>query len=139
VTTNIHGHEECTVHQEIIQNSFELSTILVFFIPMTLITVLYLLIGLKLRSRTVRRENGGANCRNLSSSFRKQTAQGTKRVLKMLGMEINYKVKFSISEIINSGIFIIKLFEKYFHKKKFTPFLANFYFLLFFKSFMLKL
>jgi neuromedin U receptor 1 len=87
VTTNIHGHEECTVHKEIIQHSFELSTILVFFIPMTLITVLYLLIGLKLRSRTVRRENGGANSRNLSSSFRKQTAQGTKRVLKMLGME----------------------------------------------------
>lgn len=87
VVENGFGHKECTVLKEIIQHSFELSTILIFFIPMTLITVLYLLIGLKLRSRTVRRENGGnkGNNRPLNSSFRQQTTQGTKRVLKMLG------------------------------------------------------
>lgn len=79
VIVNSHGHKECTVYKEIIQHSFELSTILVFFIPMSIITVLYLLIGLKLRSR-----NGGGNSRNLNSSVRQQT--GTRRVLKMLGM-----------------------------------------------------
>lgn len=39
----------CTVTSELVQHAFEISTLVFFVAPMTLITVLYALIGLKLR------------------------------------------------------------------------------------------
>ena len=39
----------CTVTKELVQHAFEISTLVFFVAPMTLITVLYALIGLKLR------------------------------------------------------------------------------------------
>uniref|UniRef100_A0A336LQE0 CSON000692 protein n=1 Tax=Culicoides sonorensis TaxID=179676 RepID=A0A336LQE0_CULSO len=71
--------ERCVVTRVIIQHSFELSTFLFFFAPMTLITVLYILIGLKLRASTrMKRENGSMQKRIHS------TTQSTRRVIKML-------------------------------------------------------
>jgi neuromedin U receptor 1 len=84
------GTSWCTMVAErvFIEHSFELATVLFFFAPMSLITVLYILIGVKLRSSTmVKRENGSTVQRNnnLTSNIHQNTSQSTKRVLKMLG------------------------------------------------------
>jgi neuromedin U receptor 1 len=84
------GNSWCTMVPErvLIEHSFELATVLFFFAPMSLITVLYILIGVKLRSSTmVKRENGSTVQRNnnLTSNIQQNTSQSTKRVLKMLG------------------------------------------------------
>lgn len=86
--TNIHGLESCEVKHVIIEHSFELSTFVFFIGPMSLITVLYVLIGLKLRTSSLMpRASGSALPRRApnTSSLRQQTNQGTRRVLKMLG------------------------------------------------------
>ncbi|XP_055615097.1 neuromedin-U receptor 1-like [Toxorhynchites rutilus septentrionalis] len=84
--TNQSGVDQCVVKRIIIQHSFELSTFLFFFAPMTLITVLYALIGLKLRSSTMMQRDGTLQRRcNACPNARQQgTSQGTRRVLKML-------------------------------------------------------
>uniref|UniRef100_A0A182QPY3 G-protein coupled receptors family 1 profile domain-containing protein n=1 Tax=Anopheles farauti TaxID=69004 RepID=A0A182QPY3_9DIPT len=85
--TNQGGIDQCVVKRIIIQHSFELSTFLFFFAPMTLITVLYALIGLKLRSSTLMQRDGTLQRRNnLVQTARQSSAnsQGTRRVLKML-------------------------------------------------------
>ncbi|CAO1426928.1 unnamed protein product [Diamesa serratosioi] len=80
------GNEQCTIVHQIIEHSFELATVLFFFTPMTIIFVLYLLIGIKLRSNTlVKRENGSTMHRSsYVSTASQQTSQSTKRVIKML-------------------------------------------------------
>ncbi|KFB34907.1 pk-1 receptor [Anopheles sinensis] len=81
------GIDQCVVKRIIIQHSFELSTFLFFFAPMTLITVLYALIGLKLRSSTLMQRDGTLQRRNNVAASSRQssaTSQGTRRVLKML-------------------------------------------------------
>lgn len=93
------GNSWCTVVDErvLIKHSFELATVLFFFAPMSLITVLYVLIGVKLRSSTmIKRENGSTVQRNnnLTSTAQQNTSQSTKRVLKMLGKK---KIPFSPS------------------------------------------
>ncbi|XP_050081185.1 neuromedin-K receptor [Anopheles maculipalpis] len=85
--TNQGGIDQCVVKRIIIQHSFELSTFLFFFAPMTLITVLYALIGLKLRSSTLMQRDGTLQRRNnVVPNSRQSSAnsQGTRRVLKML-------------------------------------------------------
>lgn len=84
--TNQSGMDQCVVKRIIIQHSFELSTFLFFFAPMTLITVLYALIGLKLRSSTLMQRDGTLQRRNNACPNNRQqgTSQGTRRVLKML-------------------------------------------------------
>ncbi|XP_053659742.1 substance-K receptor [Anopheles marshallii] len=85
--TNQGGIDQCVVKRIIIQHSFELSTFLFFFAPMTLITVLYALIGLKLRSSTLMQRDGTLQRRNnVLPNSRQSSAntQGTRRVLKML-------------------------------------------------------
>ncbi|XP_053678623.1 pyrokinin-1 receptor [Anopheles nili] len=85
--TNQNGVDQCVVKRIIIQHSFELSTFLFFFAPMTLITVLYALIGLKLRSSTLMQRDGTLQRRNnVAPCSRNSSAnsQGTRRVLKML-------------------------------------------------------
>lgn len=84
-----YGVKYCQVIPEkvLIEHSFELSTILFFLTPMTLITVLYILIGLKLRSSAMmKRENGVSfRRRTQTNSCRQQPSAGTRRMLKMLG------------------------------------------------------
>lgn len=92
------GKTWCTVVNErvLIEHSFELATVLFFFAPMSLITILYILIGMKLRSSTmITRENGSVHRNNnLTSSNHQNTSQSTKRVLKMLGkwLKILYRL-----------------------------------------------
>lgn len=73
----------CTVKRIIISHSFELSTFLFFVMPMCLITVLYALIGLKLRKSNMMKNVSGRvestrNCRH-------HPGRSSRRVLKMLG------------------------------------------------------
>ncbi|XP_014475725.1 PREDICTED: neuromedin-U receptor 2-like [Dinoponera quadriceps] len=68
----------CTVKRIIISHSFELSTFLFFVMPMCLITVLYALIGLKLR-----KSNMMKNVR-VESTRRHHPGRSSRRVLKML-------------------------------------------------------
>ncbi|KAI4495351.1 hypothetical protein M0804_001552 [Polistes exclamans] len=73
----------CTVKRVIIKHSFEMSTFLFFIVPMSLITVLYILIGLKLRkSNMMKRKpgNGGESQR----SCKHHPGRNSKKVLKML-------------------------------------------------------
>lgn len=88
VITDEHNIDRCTIKRVIVEHPFELSTLLFFLTPMTLITVLYILIGLKLRtSGLMKRENGVSMQRrvHLNSCHRSQASIGTRRVLKMLG------------------------------------------------------
>lgn len=88
VITDGNNMDICTLKRVIIEHSFELSTLLFFLTPMTLITVLYILIGLKLRtSGLMKRENGVSMQRrvHVNSCHRQQASIGTRRVLKMLG------------------------------------------------------
>lgn len=90
---NVMDVERCDVVRVIIDHSFELSTFLFFITPMSIILVLYLLIGLKLHQTNLMRSstaNGNilycaSGTSQHNSSIRSKTQQGTKRVLKMLG------------------------------------------------------
>lgn len=80
----------CTMKKVIIQHSFELSTIIFFVLPMTVIVILYALIGLKLRkSNTMKKYLKTGSNHPPNTKITKQTKQVTgrtsKRVLKMLG------------------------------------------------------
>ncbi|XP_043482403.1 pyrokinin-1 receptor-like isoform X2 [Leptopilina heterotoma] len=88
-----HGPESvmCMMKFIIFRHSFELSTFLFFIVPMTLITILYALIGLKLRkSNALKRVRGRSeNSRVTAGSSRidrQRTCAGrsSRRVLKML-------------------------------------------------------
>lgn len=89
VITDKHGIEFCVLKRTIIEHSFELSTLLFFVTPMTLITVLYILIGLKLRTPGLMKHDNSATLQRRVNSCRQQASIGTRRVLKMLG-----KLKF---------------------------------------------
>jgi hypothetical protein len=108
---------QCTVKNVIISHSFELSTFLFFVLPMTLITVLYALIGLRLRrSNMMKKDSGSFSCKHLCSSCTSSSAQQpahrslasgssrrpnccrhhqshcSRRVLKMLGEFVSFYV-----------------------------------------------
>lgn len=71
------GCVTCTLVQEIIPYSFEVSTMLFFVIPMTFITLLYIMIAVKLkRSRMMKRRSTNSKVQTKSS----------RKVIKMLGM-----------------------------------------------------
>jgi 7 transmembrane receptor (rhodopsin family) len=96
--------------REFIANSFVIATVLFFFTPMTLITVLYLLIGMKLRQSTlIKRENGNVvRNNNLQSNVQSITSQSTKRVIKMLGELIfnqNSVIYINICAIMTSFLY----------------------------------
>ncbi|PNF17883.1 Pyrokinin-1 receptor [Cryptotermes secundus] len=60
----------CTVKTVIFAHSFEISTFLFFVMPMTLITVLYALIGLRLRrSNMMKKDAGSFSCKHFCSSM----------------------------------------------------------------------
>ncbi|XP_012141144.1 pyrokinin-1 receptor [Megachile rotundata] len=69
----------CTVKRILLQHSFELSTFLFFVVPMSLITVLYVLIGLKLRKSNMMKRS-----QEREGSCRHHTGRSSRRVLKML-------------------------------------------------------
>ncbi|CAL7938821.1 unnamed protein product [Xylocopa violacea] len=71
----------CTVRRILLQHSFELSTFLFFLVPMSLITILYVLIGLKLRKSSLMKRGTG---RNQWGSCRHHPGRSSRRVLKML-------------------------------------------------------
>lgn len=80
----INGHQTCHVEERFFEHFFEVSTFLFFFLPMTLITVLYLLIAFKLRASTGARlvkSNGGEWQRRHAGN----ASKSQRRVLKMLG------------------------------------------------------
>ncbi|XP_053945277.1 pyrokinin-1 receptor [Anastrepha ludens] len=56
----LNGIEKCTVVRNIIQHSFQLSTFIFFFAPMSIILVLYLLIGLRLHRSNLMGATGEA-------------------------------------------------------------------------------
>lgn len=72
----------CYVVNPIMDHSFEVSTLVFFIAPMSLITVLYVLIGVRLRKSTIRKNNSIESSKN---SGRTGQAQCSRRVLKMLG------------------------------------------------------
>nr|CAD7449587.1 unnamed protein product [Timema bartmani] len=98
----------CTVKQVIMKHSFEVATFLFFVAPMTLITVLYALIGLRLRRSNMMKKSSGSFSKKSSTSAnpcpggpqegshleltstksvggRHSNSQSSRRVLKMLG------------------------------------------------------
>lgn len=81
------GIDQCAVKRLIMAHLFEVSSFLFFVAPMSLITILYVLIGLKLRSSSLMPRTNGVTIQRRPnvSSFRQQNTQGTRRVLKMLG------------------------------------------------------
>lgn len=88
VVTDHNRVDHCAIKRVIIVHSFELSSVLFFLTPMTLITILYILIGLKLRASGIIKHENGASLQqrvHVHSKCRQQTSLGTRRVLKMLG------------------------------------------------------
>lgn len=77
---------QCAVKRTLIEHSFELSTFLFFLTPMTLITVLYALIGLRLRRSALLKKSSGSFSSHQQDMSRKGTCrnQSSRRVLKML-------------------------------------------------------
>ncbi|CAH0407059.1 unnamed protein product [Chilo suppressalis] len=87
---NFSGVTMCLQTRVIIQHSFEISTFLFFFTPMILITVLYALIGVKLKQTRINKEvqdpelfEKGLCCPH-SNKIRKRPNKSTRRVVKML-------------------------------------------------------
>lgn len=78
----VNGHQQCQVVEELFSHFFEVSTFLFFLLPMTLITVLYVLIGCKLRA------SSGVQLVKSNEWQRRHLGSATtsqRRVLKMLG------------------------------------------------------
>ncbi|KAJ2949876.1 hypothetical protein O0L34_g11196 [Tuta absoluta] len=82
------GVAMCLQIREIIPRSFELSTFFFFFAPMILITVLYFLIGTRLKKSTISKQASENEDFERSMRFnhkiRRKYSQSTKRVVKML-------------------------------------------------------
>ncbi|XP_075210432.1 pyrokinin-1 receptor-like [Lycorma delicatula] len=75
---------QCALKNVLLEHSFAFSTILFFLVPMTIITVLYALIGLRLRRSALLKKTSGSfssHQENRKASCRHHSSQ---RVLKML-------------------------------------------------------
>ena len=82
------GVTMCLQTRVIIEHSFEISTFFFFFAPMVLITVLYSLIGLKLRETNISKEQSQKDfdtAMRYTHKIRRKHSQSTRRVVKMLG------------------------------------------------------
>lgn len=102
VVTDQNHIDNCVPKRVIIQHSFELSTVLFFLTPMTLITILYVLIGLKLRTSGIIKHEYGTSLQqrvHVNPTCRQQTSIGTRRVLKMLGKWINRNYTSSLGSV----------------------------------------
>ncbi|XP_018323317.1 pyrokinin-1 receptor-like [Agrilus planipennis] len=84
--------EMCQILYPLMKYSFEVSTLVFFVAPMTLITVLYILIGLKLRNSSFVRRNSSENeeGRMMNTNSKKvgissqRQGKSTRKVIKML-------------------------------------------------------
>lgn len=87
------GVTMCLQTRVIIEHSFEISTFFFFFAPMVLITVLYALIGIRLKNTNVSKQSKDKEQieRNIrfSHRVRRKHSQSTRRVIKMLGKNCN--------------------------------------------------
>ncbi|KAG6460179.1 hypothetical protein O3G_MSEX011817 [Manduca sexta] len=83
---NHKGVTMCLQTRVIIENSFEISTFVFFFTPMVIITVLYLLIGLKLRETSITKEQNQKDFQSskYTHNIRRKHGQSTRRVIRML-------------------------------------------------------
>lgn len=85
--TIIHDSATCTVKWNLLEYAFQISTMVFFVVPMTIITVLYVLIGVKLRrSRlltAVKRTSISSSINHGDSARGKTAAQ--RNVIRMLG------------------------------------------------------
>ncbi|KAJ3641671.1 hypothetical protein Zmor_028155 [Zophobas morio] len=96
--------ELCLFAEPIIEHSFEVSTLLFFVLPMSLITVLYVLIGQKLKSSTMMKKRnvlGNTNARGQSRSSRK--------VVKMLGEFQGFVVTFKFCWLFSIKLIVVIL------------------------------
>ncbi|KAG8261441.1 neuromedin U receptor activity protein [Homalodisca vitripennis] len=75
---------QCQVVKIIVKHSFEISTFLFFALPMTVITVLYALIGLRLRRSALLKKSSGSFSHHQEASRSACRSTSSKRVLKML-------------------------------------------------------
>jgi neuromedin U receptor 1 len=75
------------VKNQFLEHSFEISSFLFFIVPMAMISVLYVLIGLKLRKSKMLYDNKGKGCDS------QRCIKGQTRVVRMLGEPINEKKK----------------------------------------------
>ncbi|XP_076625040.1 pyrokinin-1 receptor [Colletes latitarsis] len=71
----------CTLKRTLVRYSFQLSTIFFLVLPMSLITVLYILIGLKLRKSNMMKRRPG---REEGGSCKHHPGRSSRRVVKML-------------------------------------------------------
>lgn len=85
----------CYPKNVIVEHAFTISTVVFFIAPMTLITVLYALIGLRLKSSNVMKNNAGGSVRserNIYTTKRgtscRHHGQSSRRVVKMLGKSL---------------------------------------------------
>lgn len=82
----------CSIKRKLLEHAFEISTMLLFVVPMTVITILYILIGVKLRrSRllsSVKRTPIAGGLNHYDSTRGKNSSQ--RNVIRMLG---EYKEK----------------------------------------------
>ncbi|XP_060803786.1 pyrokinin-1 receptor [Amyelois transitella] len=82
------GIAMCLQTRVIVEHSFEISTFLFFLAPMILISILYLLIGLRLKQAGAEKEMQEQSLfeysRNISTTARRNPHAATKRVVKML-------------------------------------------------------
>ncbi|XP_026482585.1 pyrokinin-1 receptor-like [Ctenocephalides felis] len=87
VVLEYNGMTQCTFKREVVEYAFEVSGFVFFVGPMTVITVLYACIGVKLRrSRLVRSDNGGnASTNSGKNSLNKFRVNGSQtKVIRML-------------------------------------------------------
>lgn len=85
----MNGHQSCHVEERFFEHFFEVSTFLFFFLPSTLITVLYILIACKLRASTggqlMMKSHGGGGGNEWHRRHAGNATKSQRRVLKMLG------------------------------------------------------
>lgn len=82
------GVTMCLQTRIILDHSFEISTFVFFFAPMVLITVLYFLIGLKLRETNINKDQTQKDFEasiRYTHKIRRKHSQSTRKVVKMLG------------------------------------------------------
>jgi hypothetical protein len=109
-------HTVCAVKRVVIPHSFEVSSLLFFIVPMTLITVLYVLIGLQLRRSSVRQGSNSLRFKTIVCGYspdhqeeggrrnfsRNAQIKATKHVVKMLG---RYSTLYSWDIRFNFGLY----------------------------------
>lgn len=80
-SNELHQSIECTVVNAVWDHSFEISSLLFFVLPMCIISVLYILIGFRLRSSRLMKQISPGNLRTVE----RQITKNQSKVIRMLG------------------------------------------------------